>query len=226
LLGQFGNVGTTGKHFTLTDDDGTAITFNLSGGTASVFRDGSAIDLRVVDAGKGVSLTVNAKGGDGRLTLGNVDVTGSIKKLTGKTADLASTLSATGTIGTLTLGDVAGKVTAAGGNIRSLSASSLNGALILSGADLAANTFAAGLIGKLSVSGPISGSLIGAGLNPVNGDFGDDDDIVVGGASSVINSITTRGLVDASTRFVAGAFGNARIPKSVDPTTDPRFRML
>jgi hypothetical protein len=226
VLGQFGNVGTTGKRFTLTDDDGTRVTFNLSGGTATVFRNGSAIDLRVVDAGKGVSLSATAIGGDGRLTLGNVDITGSVRKFAAKTADLVGTLSATGTIGTTTLGNVSGKITSAGGDIRSLSAATMTDAVVLSGADLAANTFAAGSIGKLNVSGSITGSLIGAGLDPVNGDFGDDDDMVIGGTSSVISSITTRGEVDASTRFVAGAFGRARIPKPVDVTSDPRFRIL
>jgi hypothetical protein len=226
VLGQFGNVGSTGKRFTLTDDDGTRVTLNLSGGTATVFQNGSAIDLRIVDAGKGLSLSATAIGGDGRLTLGNVDVTGSIRKCTGKTADLIGTLSATGNITTLTLGDITGKVTAAAGDIRSLSALSLTSAFVLSGADLAASAFTAGSIGKLNVSGGVTGSFIGAGVDPVNGDFGDDDDIVIGGASSVISSITTRGEVDASTRFVAGAFGRARIPKPVDAATDPRFRTL
>jgi hypothetical protein len=226
VLGQFGNVGTTGKRFMLTDDDGTRVTVTLSGGTATVFRNGSAIDLRVIDAGNGASLRITAVGGNGRLTLGNVDVTGSLRRFTGRTADLAGAFSATGTIRTLALGDVSGKITTAGGDLRSLSVSSLNDALVLSGADLAANTFAAGSIGKLRVTGSIMGSLVGAGLDPVNGDFGDDDDVAVGGASSAINSITTRGEVDASTRFVAGAFGRARIPKPVDIASDPRFRTL
>jgi hypothetical protein len=225
-LGQFGNVGTTGKRLTLTDDDGTRVTFTLSGGTATVFRNGSAIDLRVVDAGKGVSLSAAATGGDGRLTFGKVDVSGSVRKFTAKAADLVGTLSATGTIGALSLGDISGKITAAGGDIRSISASSLTNSFVLSGADLAVNTFAAGSIGKLNVSEGIIGSLVGAGLDPVNGDFGDDDDVVIGGASSVLNSITTRAEVDPSTRFVAGAFGRARIPKPVDVTSDSRFRTL
>jgi hypothetical protein len=226
VVGQFGSVGTTGKRFTLTDDDGTRVTFNLSGGTATVFRNGSAIDLRVVDAGQGVSLNATARRGDGRVTLGSVDVTGSVRKFAGKTADLVGTLSATGTIATLTLGDVTGKITSGGGDIRALTASHLTGAMILSGADLANNTFAAGSIGKLNVTGSIGGSLIAAGLDPVNGEFSDADDRVIGGAASLIDSIVTRGDVDSSTRFVAGAFGRARIPKPVDPATDPHFRTL
>src|SRR5207249_3416355 len=99
--------------------------------SASVFRNGTAIDLRLVDAGKGVSLTANAKGGDGRLTLGNVDVTGSLRKLTGKTADLTGTLFTTKAIGTVTLGNLAGRITAGDGDIGSVNASSMTHAIVL-----------------------------------------------------------------------------------------------
>ena len=226
LIGQFGS-GAGGRTIRFTANGGVPVTLTLSGGTGYAFRrDGDLVDLRLVDHGRGVSLSVRG-GGGGRVWLGDVVTNGSIRKLTGKTADLFGTMSATGAIGSVALGNVTGTVSAAGGEIRSLSASSLTNARVLSGADVAANAFAPGTIRRLTVAGAITSSLVGAGLDPVNGTFGDADDRVLGGAAaSVIDSVTARGGADEATRFVAAAFGRARLPRSVDVTTDPRFRVL
>lgn len=230
LVGQFGDVG-SGKKFTLTDADGTVVTFSLSGGCARIFREGNAIDLTLRDSGKGLSLSIKTKGGDGRAALRDVSVTGSLKSLNGKTTDLTGSLAATGSARKLTLGDVAGTADqpaqiGAGGGIGSLTANNLTQARVLSGANLIAGTFAPGALTSLKVSGRIQSSLIGAGLDPVNGSFGDADDRVLGGAESLIKSVSVKGDVDAATRFVAGAFGKATLGKKVDPATDPRFRRL
>lgn len=224
LIGQFGDVGGRALHFTAAG--GAAVNLSLSGGTGYAFRNGEAIDLRLIDSGRGVSLSVNARGGDAPIRLGDISTTGSIRRLSGKAADLVGTLSATGTIGAVALREVAGDVTSAGGSIRSLSAASVTSARVLSGADGATNTFAPGTVGRVTVAGAITSSLIGAGLDPVNGVLGDADDRVLGGPASVIDSITSRGGADETTRFVAGALGRARLPRAVDVTTDPRFRIL
>jgi hypothetical protein len=68
--------------------------------------------------------------------------------------------------------------------------------------------------------------LIAAGLDPVDATYLDEDDRVVGGASSVIKSIAARG-ADGSTRFIAGKFGKAKLGTTkVTPATDERFRIL
>ena len=67
--------------------------------------------------------------------------------------------------------------------------------------------------------------MIAAGVNPVDGIYLDSDDQLIGGASSVIRSVSVRS-IDPSTRFVAGAFGTAKIPKKVKPGSDPHFKIL
>ena len=138
--------------------------------------------------------------GNNTLELSNVSVTGSLKSMTAKTANLTGTLAVSGTIGTLALGAVTGTIAAAGGSIAALTAASLTDANILSGANLSStgDTYAAGSIGSLTVSGTVTGSLIGAGYNA-------STTAVLGGESSVIHTIVVKKSVDSTTRFIAGA---------------------
>jgi hypothetical protein len=134
-----------------------------------------------------------------------------------------------------------GKITgtfASGAPVASLTvAGDVTGATVLSGANLgsdghlggtgdALDVFTSGSFGKITVGGAAGTSTFGAGLNPVNGAFLDGNDTVVGGSASVIVSVTVKGSTDASSRFVAGAFGRARLPEAVDPLNDPRFLIL
>jgi hypothetical protein len=127
----------------------------------------------------------------------------------------------------LTVADVSGGTVAVAGPVARATVHSLNNAKLLSGALPATPTRAAsygpGSIGRLTVRGSITHSLVGAGLDPVNGQFLDADDRVIGGAASVINSVLVGGGVDEASRFVAGAFRTARLPARVDPGADPRF---
>jgi len=75
----------------------------------------------------------------------------------------------------------------------------------------------------LGVAGKIERSIIGAGLNPVDGVFGNEDDAVVGGNLSVIKSVTARGGADDGTRIAAGTVGAVRLPKKV-AVGDPRIK--
>jgi hypothetical protein len=94
-----------------------------------------------------------------------------------RNVDLAGTLSATGMIGNLSIGNVTNGAVTAGGNISSVSFMS------------AANS---------TVSVP---------------------------AQSKIRNIRVK-TIDALTRFLAGSFGAALIPKSVKPSSDPHFQTL
>ena len=236
-LGDFGLInGRQSPPLVYTDADGTTATLTLRGGNGTAFASGGRINLALADGGRGMSLTVrtsNRTGGDGRFALGDVTISGSVRGLVAPGCDLAGTLAASGSLGRLSLGTVAGTV-AAGGAITSLRAAELTNARVLSGTLLGADgqlggdaadadSFAAGSIGVLRVSGSITGSLIAAGLDPADGTFLNGDDRVTGGEDSVIRSIAA-GEADGQTRFVSGKFGRTTIGgRRAEVTTDARF---
>ena len=236
-LGTFG-VGSNGRaqKVVYTDTDGTKITFTIRGGTGTAFlgADGR-INLVLSDGGGGAVVSVKGKGGDGRIALGDVTANGTVRSLAVKNGDLAGTFCVAGSVGKLVLGDVTGSICSAGG-IGSVTVASLNGAKLLAGANLgadgefggtgaSADTYGAAQIGKIKVGGQIVGSTVGAGLDPVDATFLDEDDRVVGGTASLIRSITAKG-ADESSRFLAGSFGKVKLGAKVTPTVDARFRVL
>ena len=237
LLGTFGMVNGRNTKLTVDAGNGKFVTFTMKGGSGSVFQNGDTLNLVVTDDGRGAAVTVKVKGGDGRVKLGDVAVNGSLKSLSAKTGDLSGTLSVGIVIGKVLLGDVTGTI-AAGGAITSVTANTLTNARILAGTGLGGDralggtgadvdTYAAGTIGTVSVKGAITSSLIGAGLHPTDGTYGDDDDTVVGGAGSFIRSISAKGGADDATRFVAGAFSKVKLGKTkIDLATDARFKTL
>jgi hypothetical protein len=239
-IATFGVVNGKNQKYTYTDDaTHTKITFSIKGGTGTLFKaaDGT-FNLVLTDGGAGgMTVSVKGKDGNGRIAFGDITANGTVKSMSVKNGDLSGTFSVAGSIGKLTLGNIAdGAAIAAAGNITSVSAASMTNAKLLAGANLggdaafggtgaSADSYGQGSIGTLKIAGQIVGSTIGAGLNPVDATFGDDDDQVVGGTASLIKSITAKGADDA-TRFVAGAFGKVKIGTKVNPTTDPRFRVL
>ena len=91
---------------------------------------------------------------------------------------------------------------------------------LLGGTGAAADTFGAGTIGTLHVSGAInSSSFIGAGVNPTDGTFGNGNDTSAG--TGLIKTIFAKS-ADSTTRFESSAFGIARLPAKVVVTTDPQ----
>ena len=237
LLGSFGIINGKNQRLTTTDADGTTLVFSIRNGTGTAFLNGDKINLVITDGGKGATVTVKAKGGNGRVNFGDVTINGSLKSMAVKNGDLAGTLSASALIGKLALGEVNGTI-AAGGSIASVTAANLTNARILAGTGLGVDrklggtggngdSYAGGSIGALKVSGKITGSLISAGLNPIDGTYGNDDDIVVGGAAaSFIKSISAKGGADETTKFVAAAFKTAKLGAKVAIATDPRFRTI
>ena len=125
----------------------------------------------------------------------------------------------------MNIGNVTGTI-AATGSIASVTAASLTDAFILAGANLGSsgelgtgdNTFAAGNLNTLKVTGAITGSTIAAGIAPTNGDFATPA-ANYGGA---IKTITAKS-ADSTTRFIASSIKSARLPKPVKLATDPRF---
>jgi hypothetical protein len=185
--------------------------------------------------GGDVAGTLSAGGSAASVKLGNVsgnvNVAGNVRALTAKA--VSGTIYSIGALSSVKVGSVAGRIISASA-ITSLSATSLSGATVLAGANLgtdgllggagsAADTFAAGTIGTLSISGAVSSSFIGAGANPFDGIFGNGNDTSAG--TGLIKSISARS-VDATTRFEAAAFGVAKLPKKVVVTIDPRFIVL
>jgi uncharacterized delta-60 repeat protein len=233
-LGQVGIINGKARPLAFADADGTLVTVTLKGGTATALYDGSAVDLVLTGTGLGTALSFKTKGGDGRVRIGDVRTDGALNSVTGKTADIAGTFYVNGELRKATLGTLSGTLAAAG-NIGTLAfANDLAGAKVLAGANLGADAtagtgddaYAAALINKLTVSGAVAASVVGAGFNPVDGDFFNGG-AVVGGAASAIKAVSVKRSVDGASRFVAGAFGKSlKVPQKVVPGTDPRFVTL
>jgi len=91
----------------------------------------------------------------------------------------------------------------------------------------AADVYGPGSILSLIVSGSVSNSFIGAGVNPVDGLFNDGDDRSAGGKSA-IKAITIKGTLDSATAFESSAFPKKiRVAGKVAGTAgDPRFKIV
>jgi hypothetical protein len=209
----------------------------MKGGSGEAFYNGSTINLTLAGTSAATGLSIKGKGGDRRITLGDISSDGGMKSFSAKNADLTGTFYAAGDVAKLTFGSVSGTIASAGA-MRSLAvAGDVISAKVLSGADLgtdnalggggaAADTFGQGAIGAIKISGAVADSTLAAGLDPVNGVFLDSDDRVIGGAASMIGSVSIKGGIDDLSKLVAGAFGKARIPSKANPPTDSHFRIL
>jgi uncharacterized delta-60 repeat protein len=248
------------------------VTFVISGGTGQVFFDSSTgrFTLVINDLGKGVTLTISGKS----VNLADVTISGTLKALNARTANLFGTLHvtgaigklvlaningvvwsgssiasitaanvsgsifATGALGNLNLGSVAGGTIASGsGVIGTVAAAALTNAHILSGANLGADgilggtganadSFNAGSIKAVKVKGAITTSFIGAGVNPVDNTFGNNDDKLANSAIANLISLISAKSADSASKFEAGAFVKALLPKTVATAQDPRFKVL
>ena len=86
---------------TFVDGDGTTVNISLAGNGAMVLN---GVDLEITGADQGTKLTITNKGGDGRTTLGSINVSGAIKSITAKTTDFTGDISILGSVKTLNLG--------------------------------------------------------------------------------------------------------------------------
>ena len=105
--------------------------------------------------------------------------------------------------------------------------------IFLAGADLGADfafgggddTFAQGKIGAVKIKGDVTGSVIAAGLDPVNAIPHDAGDTIIGGLVSKIAKLIVKGAADDASYFAAGAFtAPVKIGGvEITPAGDPRF---
>jgi uncharacterized delta-60 repeat protein len=222
LVGDFGIVNGKLKKLVVTDADGTKITFALTGGTGQVFQNGNRYSLVVNDSGKGVTITITGKGGDGRVSLDDVTVSGTLKSILAKNSDVYSTLHVTGAIGKLTLGNIIGVVWS-GGAIASATAGDLTGSFYATGAlgkltfGNVAGTIASGsgVIGSISAASLdnariLSGANLGAdGLVSGSGSGANDDTYGAGAIGSLkVKGAIASSFVGAGVNPVDQTFGN------------------
>jgi|GEM_PF-2102815 len=95
---------------------------------------------------------------------------------------------------------------------------------VLGGADAASDTFDKGSIGTIKVGGSMLSVIVGAGLTPLDGVFGDSNDGIFGGKASKLGAVTVVGTVSGNTRIGAGVLGAVKFTGvKVNPKLDPRF---
>lgn len=228
LIGSFGSTA-----LNYTEPDGTRATFHVSKGYGSLFVDSSGdLELRLSDTTSTSVLTITAYRGSRSVTLASVTDTGPLGSIVAKDVNLTGMFSVSGSVNHVTLGNLSGGTFAASGAIGTMRVASLTNAFVLSGATpgpqnvfgagVAGNTFAAGSIKSLIVTGAITNSVVGAGVNPVDGVFGNGNDTIIGGTASRIGTLRAS-TADSASRFEAGAFGTVRLPQLIDPATDSRF---
>jgi hypothetical protein len=183
--------------------------------------------------------TFSTTGAMGTVRLGDISGTlssgASIANLTAR--NVAGTVYATAALGTTHIKQLTGTLDSGQGVIGNVYAVSLDNARILSGVNLgsdiqlggsglAQDTYSAGSIKGLYVTKTITSSFVGAGVNPVDNTFGNNDDVRAsgGGADSILQIHAHS--VDQATKFEAGLFGKVLIPKLVKSASDARFTVL
>ena len=238
ILGFFGNVGGKNVKLSVLKENGTQVTLSLKNAAGEALWDGSVLDLILTGTTTQSALTVTATNGDKRVMIRDLRTDGDIKLINAKAADFVGTCFVAGAVTSLQIGSLSGTLAVESGISALTVLGNISGAFVLSGINLgsdariggatdAADTYGAGQVAKLSVKGQVTATFIGAGVDPVNGTFGDSGDVVVGGTSSLIGAVSVKTGVNDSTIFAAGAFGaTAKIPQKVVPTLDPHFRIL
>lgn len=229
ILAQFGDVGS--DRLTVQTTTGKA-TLALKHGIGMAFLNGANLDLslRGTDARSTLSIS-------GPVTLGNVSIAGAFKSISAHRATLTGTLSIAGPIASAIVGSITGGAFAAAGNVGTITLNSLSDAKLLAGANLgsdqqpggtgdAADSFSPASIKSVKVATTATASFIAAGVDPVDGIFGNDNDLPAGGIAGSIRSLIFRRGADAATVIEAGTFVTVRIPGKVNPALDQRFRIV
>ncbi|HEX8915202.1 MAG TPA: DUF3466 family protein [Humisphaera sp.] len=232
-LGQFGVVNGKKTSLAFTDADGTKVTLSLKSGTATAYYDGTNVDVTVAGSTTASSIGVKTKGGDGRVRFGDVRTDGALGGFSAKTGDVFGTFYVNGELKKVEVGTLTGSLVASGSIGSATFRGDLAGAQVLAGTNVGADgeigggddAVAAALIGKLSVSGSVAASVVGAGFDPIDGDLFNGGQ-VIGGPASVIKSIAVKVATDGASRFFAGTFGKIKAPEKVVGGFDPRFVVL
>jgi hypothetical protein len=206
---------TSASNFSMTVSGGvgsaTLANFTADGSFGTINAPKTNLDGLLMIAGNVKSLTVD------NISSGfNGSIGGELTSLT-TSGNFTGMLASASEIGTLLVkGTLSGSTILAGANLGT------DG--LLGGVGSAADSFAAGTIGTLHVLGEITTSFIGAGVDPVDGIFGNGNDVSAG--PSLLKSIIAARGSDADTLFEASAFGVAKLPKAANTSTDSRFIVL
>jgi uncharacterized delta-60 repeat protein len=216
LLGSFGFVDGRIKKLTVTIH-GAPVTLSLIGGTATASQDGSALDLTVDDAGRGVALAVNSGGTE--VTLGNVTVSGTVRAMSAPNCDLSGTLHVTGAIGRLLLHNMTGSVYS-GASIAGILANNLSGTVFA--VEAIGRVKAADLTGTIASGSGVIGGIFAASMENAmvlsGANFGDDghlggvdpDTFGPGSIGSIrVTGPITSSFIGAGVSPVDSVFGNS-----------------
>jgi uncharacterized delta-60 repeat protein len=234
LLGSFGTVAGSKKSQKLTTTiNGVPTVFSVTNGSGQAYLNGDNVDLVItVATGKKAAIAVAPKGG--RISLGDVAVTGNVSSFAAPAGDLVGNFYISGSAGTVTIGNLSDADFDAAGAIGTIRAISLTDSDLLDGVQAGPDgtlgtsddIYGPGVIKTITIAGAINSSVIAAGANPVNGTFGDGDDALAA-PGSAIKSITAKAGTTGSTLFESGSFRSANLPKKIKSlATDPRFKVL
>ena len=210
LIGSFGVVDGKIQKLTATVN-GAKITFSLAGGTANAYQDGNVVRLSVDDAGKGVAMTITSTGG--RVSLGDVAVSGTLKLMNAKTSDLGGDLLRDGIDWELALGDVTGNIFS-GASIAGVSAGALKGTVFAT--DSIGRAKLGEVTGTIASGGGVIGNILAASMTNVRvlsgANLGDDGLVGGTGASADGFHAGSIGLLK-----VTGDIASSFVGAGVDP---------
>lgn len=88
---------------TFVDGDGTTVTITLSGNGSFVLNEGN---LTITGSDQGTKLSISTKGGDGRTTLGSIQINGAINSISASKTDLTGGITLGGSAKTFKLGNM------------------------------------------------------------------------------------------------------------------------
>ena len=195
------------------------VTFVMTGGTGHVFFDASTGRFTIDgdDLGKGINLTISGK----NVSLADVTISGTLRTLNARKADLHGTLHVTGAIGKLMIGNISDNVWS-GSNIGTVTAGDMSGSFFATGAlgklkfGNISGTIASGsgVIGALNASTLanariLSGTNLGAD-GQVGGNGADQDTYAAGSIGTIkVKGAITTSFVGAGVNPVDSTFGNS-----------------
>jgi VCBS repeat-containing protein len=244
---MFGSVPGHGREaLTVRDADGTWVNFALIGpGTGEITIEDGEWDLVVTGTSGSTILSIlTLGGGDHRVAIDDIHVTGALRGILAPKMDLTGTLAIDGTLGAgMMIGSATDAVIAVetilGSRLLGLGVQGiailgdLENSEILIGGDLGADgqlggfgvdadTYSGGDLGDLLITGSMISSSVRVGQDPVDGILDNGNDVLLDGS---IDSITILGEMIGDSGFVADDLPLfARIDGvRVSTETDPRF---
>jgi hypothetical protein len=217
------------------DHDGAQVTFTLTGpGKSEVARDGDRWDVVLTGTDSRSIFTVDTHGADAKID--DIRVDGSLGQLRAGDADLYGDLSVRGTLHRLVLDDVKGGTVSAESVDEVRIKGDLRDATFLIGADLgadgqlggsgaAADEFGPGHVGLFKVDGDVDDTTVRVGIDPVDGQFDNGNDRILGRAGNGIDKVEIGDSLSHDSLFQAGVLPHVvKVDHHrVDPSHDHRF---